>query len=172
MARLWDDIALTDMEKEVIAALRLIAPGTAGLNFVGNAASVAERTPIVKIASIAEPIPLRSMGDGMQRMLGVALALVNARDGLLLIDEIENGIHYAVQPDLWNSIFYLADQLNVQVLATTHSWDCLEGFKEATQRKKREGLLIRLENRKGRLVATILDEQRLNVITRERIEVR
>ena len=51
----------------------------------------------------------------MQRTFGIALALVNARNGLLLIDEFENGLHYLVQPDLWRLIFQVARRLNVQV---------------------------------------------------------
>ena len=56
------------------------------------------RIPFVKIESFEEPIPLRALGDGVNRLFGIALALAHAKDGLLLIDEIENGIHYSVQP--------------------------------------------------------------------------
>lgn len=172
IGELWDGIALTTLEQEVRTALQIIAPGTEGISVVGDPASAQGRIPIVKIKNIDEPLPLRSLGDGMQRMFGIALALVNARNGILLIDEIENGIHYLVQPDLWHLIFRLAQQLNAQVFATTHSWDCLKGFQEAAQEANGEGLLIRLENKKGKLVVTTLDEQRLSVITREQIEVR
>lgn len=172
-AELWDSIALTEQEKEVLAALRLIAPGITGLSFVGDSTSRGERSPIVKIASIHEPLPLRSLGDGMQRVLGIALALVNTRDGLLLIDEFENGLHYSAQPDLWRLIFRVASQLNVQVFAATHSWDCLRAFQEAAQEDaQNEGLLIRLESKKGKIVPTLFDERKLGIATREQIEVR
>jgi AAA15 family ATPase/GTPase len=48
----------------------------------------------------------------------------------LLIDEFENGLHYIVQEPLWQMIFTVAQQLNVQVFATTHSEDCLRSFAE------------------------------------------
>src|SRR5437868_6617271 len=129
--------------------------------------------PTVKIAGIDEPLPLRSLGDGMQRMLGIALALVNTRDGMLLIDEIENGIHYSAQLDLWRLIFRLAHRLNVQVFATTHSWDCIEAFQKAAQEnEKEEGVLIRLSSRKGEIGVTLFDEEELGIATREQIEVR
>src|SRR5712692_6723826 len=72
---LWDGIALTGLEREVNTALRLIAPGVEGLNLVSAPASKGERGPIVKIAGNDDPIPLSSLGDGMQRILGIALAL-------------------------------------------------------------------------------------------------
>lgn len=171
---LWDGIALTDLEKEVLTALQLIAPGVEGLNLVSTPLSeLRERSPIVKLRNVKEPLPLHSLGDGMQRIFDISLALVNAKDGILLIDEFENGIHNTVQPDLWKLIFRVAHQRNVQVFATTHSWDCIEAFQEAAQEdSQNEGILIRLENKKGKLVVTTLDEQRLTVITREQIEVR
>ncbi len=173
LTELWDGIALTNLEDDVLAALRLIAPGVKGLNFVSTPLSGSERIPVVRIADIDEPLPLYSLGDGMLRALGIALALVNAKDGLLLIDEFENGLYYAIQPDLWRFIFQVARRLNVQVFATTHSWDCIEAFQKAMRADQQEdGLLIRLESKKGEIVATLYDKRELGIATRERIEVR
>jgi hypothetical protein len=174
MTELWDGIALTALEKEILNALCLIAPGVEGLNLVSIPKSrTRERSPIVKIAGNDDPIPLSSLGDGMQRTLGIALALVNAKDGLLLIDEFENGLYYTVQPELWRFIFRLAHRLNVQVFATTHSWDCIEAFQKAAKRDhQEEGLLIRLESKRGEVVPTLFDEHELEIAIREQIEVR
>jgi predicted ATP-dependent endonuclease of OLD family len=99
--------------------------------------------------------------------------LVNARNGLLLVDEIENGLHYSAQLDVWRLINRLASRLNVQVFATTHSWDCIESFQKAAQEDtQNEGILIRLESKKGKIVATLFDEKELGIATREQIEVR
>ncbi len=173
MGKLWDDIALTDLEQEVVVALRVIAPGVERLNLVADSASPGDRAPIVKVRGFEEPLPLSNLGDGMQRMLGIALALVNARDGMLLIDEIENGLHYSVLPSLWQIIFRLARRLNVQVFATSHSRDCIEAFQQvAGEDKQTEGMLIRLEGKKDEIVATLFDERELSIATREQIEVR
>ncbi|HVB73302.1 MAG TPA: AAA family ATPase [Ktedonobacteraceae bacterium] len=173
LTELWDGIALTDLENEVLSALQLIAPGVKDLNFVSTPLSGSERIPVVRIADMNEPLPLYSLGDGMLRTLGIALALVNAKDGLLLIDEFENGLYYAVQPDLWRFIFQVARRLNVQVFATTHSWDCIEAFQKATRADQGDdGLLIRLESKKGEITATLYDKRELGIAAREQIEVR
>ena len=173
LTELWDGIALTKLQADVLAALRLIAPGLVDLNFVSTPLSGGERIPVVKITDIDERLPLYSLGDGMLRALGISLALVNAKDGILLIDEFENGIYYSVQPDLWRLIFQVARRLNVQVFATTHSWDCIEGFQKAANADKQtEGLLIRLESIKGDIVSTLFDERQQGIATREQIEVR
>jgi AAA15 family ATPase/GTPase len=121
----------------------------------------------------SKPLPLQNLGNGIWRNLGIALALVNAKDGILLIDEFEHGLYYSVQPDLWGFIFRLARSLNVQVFATTHSWDCIEAFQRAaSEDHQEEGLLIRLESKKGEIGVTLYDERVLTIATREHIEVR
>ena len=173
LTELWDGIALTRLEVDVLTALRLIAPGLVDLNFVSTQLSGRERIPVVRIADNDEPLPLYSLGDGMLRALGISLALVNVKNGVLLIDEFENGLHYTVQPDLWRLIFQVAHRLNVQVFATTHSGDCVEAFQKAAQEDtQNEGVLIRLESKKGKIVATLFDERQLGIATREQIEVR
>lgn len=189
---LWDGIALTAFEKDVIAALCILAPGVEGINFIGDApakrrnvirnvlretareaTATHDRIPIVKIAGEEDPVPLRSLGNGMLHMLDIVLALANARDGILLVDEIENGIHYSAQQELWQMVFRLASRLNVQVFATTHSWDCIEAFQKAAEADQQEmGMLIRLSLKKEGIQATLFNEEELQVVTRERIEVR
>jgi hypothetical protein len=187
LENLWDGIVLREAETDILTALRIIAPGIERLNLVGDTnfrqrlireASLRDQEqrmaiPIVKVTGIKEPIPLASLGGGMQRALGIALALVNARNGMLLIDEFENGLHYSVQVDLWRLIFQVARRLNVQVFATTHSWDCIEGFQKAAQEdKQEEGVLIRLQSRNDEISATLYNEEELAIATREQIEVR
>jgi len=173
LIELWDGIALTKFEADVLAALRLLAPGLVDLTFVSTPLSGGERIPIVKIIDSDEPLPLHSLGDGMLRALGISLALVNAKDGILLIDEFENGLYYTVQPELWQLIFQVARRLNVQVFATTHSWDCIEAFQKADKGGHQEdGLLIRLESKQGGIIPTLFDERQLGIATREQIEVR
>ena len=179
VVQLWDAIALTNLEKDVVASLQIIAPQLERVNLVSSPQRRAvrgtgpDRVPLAKMSDTDEPIPLRSLGEGMNRLFGIALALVNAKDGMLLIDEVESGIHYSVLADLWRLVFEAARRLNVQVFATTHSWDCIQAFQEAAQENTdEEGLLIRLRNLKGNIVADPFDERQLSVVTREKIEVR
>jgi len=172
-ALLWDFIALSDLEQDVLFALRIIAPELMALNFVGDKSKSRIRIPKIRTVGSNSPIPLRSMGEGMNRMLGIALALVNAKDGMLLIDEVDTGLHYSVLPDLWRLIFEVAHRLNVQVFATSHSWDCIQAFQQAADANtEEEGMLIRLEHRDGDVVPVMFDERKLNIAAREQIEVR
>jgi len=169
---LWDRIALTDLEDEVLAGLRLISHEIQRLSLVASSERVATRTVVLKVNGFRRPVPLQSMGDGANRMLGIVLALVNARNGILLLDEIENGIHYSVQPDMWKLVFSLATRLNVQVFATTHSYDCVRTFDEAARESPEVGMLVRLERRGNSVRSVPFDERELGIATREEIEVR
>ncbi len=169
----WDSVVLSEFEKDVLNSLKLIAPEVEAINLVGNQEPNGVRIPQVRIVGVNERISLGSMGEGMNRMLGIALALVNAKDGMLLIDEVDTGLHYSVLPEMWKLIFEVAHRLNVQVFATSHSWDCIQAFQEAAaENKEAEGVLIRLEQRKDGIGAVTFDEQELAIVTREQIEVR
>jgi ABC-type branched-subunit amino acid transport system ATPase component len=172
VGRWWDDIALTDKESEVLEVLRLVAPEVQDVNLK---MSEFYRIPFVKI-DLPEPIPLHSMGEGMYRLFGIALALVNAENGVLLIDEVETGLHYSVQPEMWKLIFETAQRLNVQVFATTHSLDCLRAFEHAaSQYGEEESMLISLRRHQEdpeRIVAVLADKEELDTIVHSHIEVR
>ncbi len=141
---LWDSLALSDQEQDVVDALRIIDPEILAVSMVGGEGPLRSRTAIVRTAGVARPVPLRSSGDGLNRLFGIALSLVNAKNGLLLIDEFENGMHYTVQADVWRAIFRIASRLDIQVVATSHSWDAIEAFQEAASETPEEGVLIRL----------------------------
>ena len=97
---------------------------------------------------------------------------MNAKDGLLLIDEIENGLHYTIQAEVWRFIFRVAASLNVQVFATTHSSDCVAAFQAAASESAEDGVLIRLSRRDDRVRAVELDEDELEIAVDNKIEVR
>lgn len=187
LASLWDNIALTANEEFVSKALQVIDPDVRGLVFIQRNSSRpvrrrpgernGDRTAIVRLASQSGPIPLNSMGDGMLRILQLILALFPAKGGLLLIDEFENGLHYSVQEQTWELIFKLAKKLNIQIFATTHSWDCIEAFKNAALQSPETGVLFRLgrsvkKSDKGKVIATVFDEDDFVKLTQADVEVR
>jgi len=101
------------------------------------------------------------------------LALANSHNGFLVIDEAENGIHYTAQRDFWRLLLRTAQRNNVQVLATTHSWDCVAGFaRAACELDDVEGVLVRLEEDEDGLRAVEYTESDLAVAAEQRIEVR
>lgn len=172
ISKFWDSVTLTPLEDDVLMALRIIVPEIIGVNIINRPIPSYESVAIARLGNLVEPTPLSTLGDGLNRLFGIALALVNTQNGVLIIDEIESGLHYSVQLKLWELIFQVAKQLNVQVFATTHSWDCVEAFQEAAANSPDEGVLIRLERRGEKIVSTVFDEEDLAFVTRDQIEIR
>ncbi|MXW87563.1 MAG: ATP-binding protein [Boseongicola sp. SB0673_bin_14] len=176
VSRLWDDVALTPSEEFVTEALRLVAGGELQRIAVvgdgsGSYRSQGRRT-VARLDSSSTPIPLKRLGDGAQRLLGLSLTLANCQDGILVIDEVENGIHHSVLRNLWRLIFHAAEEGNVQVFAATHSWDCIAGFAMAAIETPAVGTLYRLERVQDDLHAVRYSEEDLEVAAQQRIEVR
>ncbi|MDM8549309.1 AAA family ATPase [Desulfobacterales bacterium HSG2] len=127
---LFEDIVLTPEEQLVIESIKIIEPTIERIASVSGKKGVFIKSLgirgglVVKCKGIRQRIPIGSMGDGIWRMLGIALALVKAKDGILLIDEIDTDLHFTVMEDLWKLITQAANRLNVQVFATTHNSDC------------------------------------------------
>lgn len=78
-------------------------------------------------------LPINMLGDGIRKLLSVLIAIINCKDGIALIDEIDNGLHFSSMQILWNAILDTALTNNVQVFATTHNIDSLQGLNAALQ---------------------------------------
>ena len=180
LAKEWDSIALTDAEKTVKQAMQIILPDFENLTFVNASTNNGKtrRLAKVKLKGLSHPIPLKSLGDGMQHILQLVLKISPAKGGFLLIDEFENGLHYSVQEKVWHLLFELAEKLDIQIFATTHSWDCIESFaKVAVAKQDVDGVLFRVgksvrNSDKGRVIATVFEEEQLYNITQSDVEVR
>lgn len=175
LATLWDQINLTGLDEEVILGLKLLDSTITGIAFVeGTERRLRnQRIPIIKKTGLSETLPLKSMGDGMTRLFHITVALVNARNGILLIDEFENGLHWSVQPKVWKTVFRLAERLNVQVFATTHSRDCIVGFEAAWKESEQLGAFFRLGvSPNGNVTATSYTCETLSDAIETDVEIR
>ena len=179
LARLWDKVALTNAEALALDALRLVfgdrveRAAVIGEDISGSRGYGSHRRVVVKLSNHDHPVPLRSLGDGATRMFGVSLALANCQDGILLIDEAENGIHYSLQSKFWDMVLCAAQEHNIQVVATTHSKDCINGFAAAALDSPAvNGNLIRIDRHNGQTYAVEYSKEELEVAAEQNIEVR
>jgi AAA15 family ATPase/GTPase len=82
-------------------------------------------------------IPVSLFGDAINKIINIVLLVINNSNSVLLIDEIENGMHHSVQRDFWRYLFELAIDLNIQIFATTHSLEMLQAFKDVALEKEK-----------------------------------
>ncbi len=85
-------------------------------------------------------LPLSLFGEAINRVADFILRLANNQGSILLIDEIENGIHYTSHHELWRMIFKLSVEFEAQIFATTHSWEMIQAFADVGLEEGNEGV--------------------------------
>lgn len=188
MVAWYGKVALTAVEEEVLRALRFMRPdverlaSVPGGNFEFGGMGIVPRIMhmmansmhmMVKLKNVDVPVPLKSLGDGVVRMLGLALALTCVKNSFLFLDEVENGMHYSRFLGLWEFVLRTAEENNVQVIAATHSWDCVKGFAEAVRKSNAvKGSLFRIDREEDRVWPVFYPGADLTIATDAGIEVR
>ncbi len=76
-------------------------------------------------------LPFSALGDGIKTLFKILTTIYTTKDGIILIDEIENGFHYSVMNSVWKVILKAAKEFGVQIFATTHSKECIENYLKA-----------------------------------------
>jgi len=164
----WDEIALTPQANTVKEILRIIEPRLQDIDFLSQQSNVN-----VLLEGLDNPVFIGSLGDGMHHLLVIAVALASAQGGLLLLDEVETGLHHSVLIDLWRLLFQTTHRLNVQVIATTHSWDCIAAFSRVwNEIQETEGQYCRLDRVGEQIVTEFYSPDELALAVKREIEIR
>ncbi len=170
LVEMWNVIALTADEELVLTALACIDPGIERIVALSTpyrrdwAGSAGRTGFIVKHSRFENPVPIGSMGDGIWRLFSLAIAITQCRGGVLLVDEIDTGLHFSAMSDMWKLIVKTARIFEVQVFATTHNYDCLNSLASnasASSRDEYPGPAIsvqRIERDKNRAVSYTEEE--------------
>ena len=177
MIELFEQIVLTPEETLINEALQIIEPK---IKRIAPAATSKSRPTsssrggfFVLLSDHNQRVPIGSLGDGIWQILGLALAIVSAKDGVLLVDEIDTGLHFTAMSDMWKLIWETAKKLNVQVFATTHNSDCWTSLATIASQEdaQKEGITIqRIEPDKE--VSVAFNEREIVIAANRRIEVR
>ncbi|MBD5192426.1 MAG: AAA family ATPase [Bacteroidales bacterium] len=107
-------------EKFILSALREVEPAIKDIQLVGD--------EILVDIGASQRLPINMMGDGLRKLLMLILAVYRCSNGVLLVDEIDNGFHFSTMKVLWKVILKVAENNNVQLFATTHNIDSLKGL--------------------------------------------
>ena len=118
-------------------------------------------------------LPIEQVGDGLSRLLCVFTSISRARDGVVLIDEIENGVHHTAMGHFWRNIASLANALNVQVFATTHSRECIQAAHDTFPDDQPTGFILqRLYRKDGSICSEPYEPEKLEAALDMSLEVR
>lgn len=118
-------------KERIIETMRIIEPQT---NDISTIARNGSYQLYVKIGD--DRMPLKLAGDGMNRMLFIMLSILAHPRSVILVDEIETGFHYSMYAKLWEVVACAARANDCQIIATTHSYECIMGAADGTETAK------------------------------------
>lgn len=128
LAESFDIARLDDTSDIVLKAIQLIDKSIESIETfnIGR--------PNLYLKRIGEKrMPLSLFGDAINKVVNITLCIVNNPNSVVLIDEIENGIHYTNQEKLWKMLFDLAIDKTVQLFITSHSYEMIKAFAKVAQ---------------------------------------
>ncbi len=117
-------------------------------------------------------IPISACGAGTTRCLSIVLDMFVMQNGALLIDDIDNGLHYSVMKGFWEKLDELAKQLNVQIVATTHNEEMMRLALSVFADKPGTLGLFRIDRKEDRHVFTVYDDEAMRAVAEYNFETR
>ena len=73
-------------------------------------------------------MPLSTYGDGIKKVISLANAIASAKNGILMIDEIETSIHIKYYENIFSFLFKACQRFNVQLFITTHNKEAIDAL--------------------------------------------
>ena len=87
----------------------------------------------LQMKNLRELLPMAMAGDGVRRVLNIISSIATENYNVVIIDEIDTGLHYSAHKAMWNAILHFVANHNVQLFVTTHNLECLQGLKKVME---------------------------------------
>jgi AAA15 family ATPase/GTPase len=166
---LYSQLRSENYQDKIIKYLRIIEPEINSIEIL----TLTGEPALYGDVGLDKPILLSFLGEGMSRLTNILLAIGVSKNGVILIDEIENGFHYSVLKDVWKAISEMAREFNVQIFATTHSYECIQNahlaFKESDVYDFR---VIRLDKIDDQVKPVVMNQEDLDTALELGFEIR
>ncbi len=116
--------------------------------------------------------PLELLSGGLARLSAILLAVARPTARLVLIDDIESGLHYRRFALVWRQIRDFATRADTQVFATTHSLEALDAAADAMADHPNDFALLRAARTSEGCVVGLLPGLEARQLLRSGLEVR
>ncbi len=168
IAREFSSLVRDKQEKDSIQALQVIEPRLVKVNML----TVDGMPALYMDVGLGSLLPLAVAGGGTVWFFAMAMSLTGVRDGVLLIDEIDNGLHHSVMEQVWRFLAKQAKDFNVQIFATTHNDEMIRSALNSLQDEAEHPGLFRLDMVKGKPQVACYDDEAQQAVLKFGFEVR
>ena len=124
----YSDMVRANHKKDFANAINLILPRVRDVEILTDESG---ESYLSAVTDDGEQLPLHDLGGGVVRLYQLFLSFFVSRGGILYIDEVENGLHHSVLRDVWTYVRRWMHQWDVQLVATTHSGECIRAAMRA-----------------------------------------
>jgi predicted ATPase len=122
---------------------------------------------------LSELLPVSQVGQGLYRLMEIMAEIIGDTPKVVVIDEIENGLHHSVHEVVWKGLAETADKLDVQLFVTTHSAECLEAAHRAFRTRNNYSLaVIQLFRIESGIQGRVLDRKHIEAAMAGEIDLR
>lgn len=165
----FSDFVKESREVEIVDFLRIIEPRLEALKVVREGPGTFVHG---KLQNLARTLDIHLMGEGMEKLLNIALAIAQAPGGWVFVDEFENGLHYSHLPKLWSAISQMLAKYDCQLFTTTHSHECIHAAHKGLTEMSSDLSYIRLDQSTGKIEAKLFNYEMLGDALRSGLEIR
>lgn len=122
---------------------------------------------------LSELLPVSQVGQGVYRLLVILADIIGENPDVVLIDEVENGLHHSIHEQIWAGLAETAEKLDVQIIATTHSGECLHAAHDSFLGRKDYDLsVIQLFRLESGVQGRVLDKKHIEAAIAGKIDLR
>ena len=157
------------LDKIIVRALQILEPGLKSLSVIPIGP-----VPIIHVDTGGDILmPIYLAGEGMTRISRMCIDIASAPDGIVLIDDIDTGIHHSVLSSFWKVLFRITKNFNTQIFVTTHSAECLEAAHVSLSRTEQKAMKVHRLQRIGDSISVIsYDNKKLGTAIETGLEIR
>lgn len=125
----FSNLVKQNREVEVLRSVRSMFPQITGLTVAEHSGQSVMFASVEGIPERKLPLGLVSMG--IDKYMGILLSIMDNPKGVVLVDEIDSGLHFTKLVKIWKSLHAQAKRDRAQVIASTHSKECISALYEA-----------------------------------------
>lgn len=122
-----NEIIKKGKKKELIRLLEIFDEDITGLEMIEENKKTVPYVEHKKLGLM----PLSTYGDGLKKVLLLGSSIIEAKNGVLLIDEVETAIHIDALVDVFKWFVKACETYKVQVFMTTHSIEVIDAVFES-----------------------------------------
>jgi AAA15 family ATPase/GTPase len=168
-AEQFSNLAQQDREGEAVEFLKIIEPDLQTLKIIKKGAVSSVHG---KLEGLPHTLPIHFMGEGMEKLLSLIVAITHSPNRVIFLDEMENGLHYSIMPKIWEALGKALRKYDCQLITTTHSYECLQAAHEGLSEMPDDFRYIRLHRKGEDISAKLSNYDMIGTAMKTNLEVR